>query len=112
MMKKSLIVVAIAVFLFMFMLSLNQAFAVQPYTFSKAACAEYITKGKKAVSEGDMEMARDYFKKAIQENPWNNVAWENYDKIISGGKITVKPKKKAKPEIAPKETEEVEFEGC
>ncbi|MEA1995934.1 MAG: hypothetical protein U9N18_07340 [Campylobacterota bacterium] len=111
-MKKSLIVVAIAVFLFMFMLSLNQAFAVQPYTFSKAACAEYITKGKKAVSEGDMEMARDYFKRAIQEDPWSNVAWENYDKIISGGKITIKPKKKAKPEIAPKETEEVEFEGC
>ncbi len=112
MMKKSLVIIVIAIFLFMFIISLNQASAVQPYTFSKAACAEYITKGKKAVSEGNMEMARDYFKRAIQENPWDDVAWENYDKVISGGKIKVKPKKKAKPEIAPKETEEVEFEGC
>jgi tetratricopeptide (TPR) repeat protein len=96
----------------MFILYLNQAPAVQPYTFSEAACAEYIAKGKKAMSEGDMEIARDYFKRAIQEDPWNNAAWENYDRIISGGKIEVKPKKKAKPEIAPKETEEVEFEGC
>ncbi len=111
-MKKPLIIVAVAVFLFMFAISLSRALAVQPYAFSNAACAEYISKGKKAMSEGDMEMARTYFKKAIQEDPWNDEAWENYDKIISGGKITVKPKKKARPEIAPKETEEVEFEGC
>jgi len=49
---------------------------------SKEQCIQMISFGDDALLEKDYVTAKNYYKRAIQYDPWNISAWEKYDILV------------------------------
>ncbi len=91
----------------------------QDYDINLQKCKHYVDLARQEAKKGNLNLARAYAKKAVQQNPWEKLAWANYDDIIQKladegdiedfGTVLEESKSDSKPK-APKE--EVQFEGC
>lgn len=62
-------------------MSLN-AGSNQEYSMDLATCKKFMDLSRKAVDDGNLALAQAYAQKAVQANPWDKLAWANYNDII------------------------------
>lgn len=58
------------------------AFSLNAVQISKHESQYFVQKARKEVAKRNFTLAKNYAKKAIQADPWNKSAWENYEDII------------------------------
>ncbi len=119
---KRIWIVAGVIAIFLFVVGSLQIRASQSdyYRMDKALCEKYIGMSQQALEENSLYEAKLYAQKAVQSDPWNKAAWNNYNMIlirIAGGNqnVMLEPKKEKVelPKEAPgAEGEEEEIEGC
>ena len=78
-MKKRFPVIIILAVMAVFLLSGTYSYSVDINT---EQCRQMLLFGDQAVAEEDFEAARNYYKRAIQYDPWNITAWKKYDAFV------------------------------
>lgn len=80
-MKRLYVTSVIAFVLGIFILGgsiVNYSYAGQ----NKVSVQKLIQLSQKCVQNGDLAKAKEYAKKAVQTDPYSNVTWDNYDKVL------------------------------
>ncbi len=82
-MRRWILFIVLSCFLgFAFSSPKSLAFQSQYYKMNKQKSEEYIQLSQDAFLAQDYYRATLYAKRAIQEDPWNKDAWENYENIL------------------------------
>ncbi|PLX70422.1 MAG: hypothetical protein C0602_06315 [Denitrovibrio sp.] len=70
------------------LVAMPQAHAVD---ISKEQCRQMLALGDQAMSEEKFDVAKNYYKRALQYDPWSRAAWGKYDVLvqITSGEGTV-----------------------
>jgi tetratricopeptide (TPR) repeat protein len=59
----------------------------QAVNINKEQCRLMLSLGDEAMNAKEFDAAKNYYKRAIQYDPWSRTAWEKYDllvKVVSG----------------------------
>ncbi len=80
---KKLIIAVLGLGLLLGLLSINlSAQNRQNYSMNKTLCAHYVKLSRAQVDADNLPLAKLYAQKAVQANPWEKVAWANYNDVI------------------------------
>ncbi len=91
----------------------------QDYDVNMQKCKHYVEMSRVEIKNGNLNLAKAYAKKALQQNPWEKLAWANYEDIVQKladegdiedfGTILEESKSSDTPKA---NKEEAQFEGC